>query len=162
MLSTCFSGRNRGRRMKRVGSCSAFGAVATLLSAALIPSLSAQGLNWEGQSGAFITPFAYTSGSPAKGVGRPQLSFHYLDGGSVIGGLLQSSVTVGFLKRMEMGYTRTATLGGSTPELSSLFEGGFDTFHGKINFGSSGFLVGTRAQLLGIARCKTASCTARF
>jgi len=29
-------------------------------------------------------------------------------------------------------------------------------------WGSSRFLVGTRAQLLGIARCKTASCTARF
>jgi hypothetical protein len=106
------------------------------IAAALVttPSLSAQGLNWEGQTGAFITPFAYTSASPSKGMGRPQLSFHYLDGGSVIGGLAQSSVTVGFLKRFEMGVTRTSTLGGSTPGLSPLFEGGFNTFHGKINF----------------------------
>ncbi len=60
------------------------------------PGLFGQGLNWEGQTGAFITPLAYTSKSPAKGLGTPQLSFHYLDGGSVIGGLTQSSVTLGF------------------------------------------------------------------
>ena len=57
----------------------------------------AQGLNWEGQTGAFITPFAYTSTSPAAGFGRPQASFHFMDTGNVIGGYIQTSVTVGFL-----------------------------------------------------------------
>ena len=101
--------------------------------AALTPGAWAQGLNWEGQTGAFITPFAYTSASPAGGMGRPQASFHYLDAGSVIGGLTQSSVTVGFLNRAEFGYTRSSNLTGSTPGLSPLFAGGFNTVHGKVN-----------------------------
>ena len=104
-------------------------ALAVLLLSGSVGNAAAQGLNWEGQTGAFITPFAYTSSSP-----KPQVSFHYLDGGSVIGGLTQSSVTVGILKKAEFGYTRTNTLGGSTPGLSPLFKGGFNTVHGKVNF----------------------------
>ena len=94
---------------------------------------SAQGLNWEGQTGAFITPFAYTMASPAKGVARPQVSFHYLDTGNVVGGYMQTSVTTGMFKRVEFGYTRTLSMGGTTPALSPLFEGGFNTVHGKVN-----------------------------
>ncbi len=74
---------------------------------------SAQGLNWEGQTGAFITPFAYTMASPANGVARPQVSFHYLDTGNVIGGYMQTSVTTGMFKRVEFGYTRTSSAGGN-------------------------------------------------
>ena len=55
---------------------------------------SAQGLNWEGQTGAFITPFAYTMASPAKGVARPQVSFHYLDTGNVVGGYMQTNASL--------------------------------------------------------------------
>ena len=54
-------------------------AAGLMFLAALTPGARAQGLNWEGQTGAFITPFAYTSASPARGMGRPQASFHYLD-----------------------------------------------------------------------------------
>lgn len=97
-------------------------------------SALAQGLNWEGQTGAFITPFAYTSASPATGFGRPQASFHYMDTGNVIGGYIQTSVTIGFLKRAEFGFTRSVNLTGTTAGLSPLFEGGFNTFHGKVNF----------------------------
>ena len=111
----------------------AIAAAGLMFLAALTPGARAQGLNWEGQTGAFITPFAYTSASPAGGMGRPQASFHYLDAGSVIGGLTQSSVTVGFLHRAEFGYTRSSNLTGSTPGLSPLFTGGFNTVHGKVN-----------------------------
>ena len=70
-----------------------------ILLTAVAPVGHAQNLNWEGQTGAFITPFAYTSPSPAKGFGLPAASFHYLDGGTVLGGLYEASGTVGFLKR---------------------------------------------------------------
>jgi hypothetical protein len=92
----------------------------------------AQGLNWQGQTGAFITPFAYTSASPARNLGKPQVSFHYLDGGKVIGGMYQASVTVGLCNRAEFGYTRTLDSAGSTPVFSPLFANGFNTLHGKV------------------------------
>jgi len=58
----------------------------TMFLIAVAPAGQAQSLNWEGQTGAFITPFAYTSPSPAGGLGRPAVAFHYLDGGNVLGG----------------------------------------------------------------------------
>ena len=93
----------------------------------------AQNLNWEGQTGALVTAFAYTSPSPAKGFGLPAASFHYLDGGSVLGGLYEVSGTVGFLKRFEAGYTHAQNSEGSVAGLSPLFNGGFNIFHGKAN-----------------------------
>lgn len=94
----------------------------------------AQSLNWEGQTGAFVTPFAYTSPSSSNGFGHPTVAFHYLNGGSVIGNDFQASITVGFLKVGEVGYTRASSAAGNTAGLSPLFEGGYNTFHGKINF----------------------------
>ena len=44
----------------------------------------AQGLNWDGQTGALITPFAYTASTPAHKFGKPEVAFHYLNGGEVI------------------------------------------------------------------------------
>lgn len=93
----------------------------------------AQGINWQGQTGAFITPFAYNSPSKKNKLGRPNLSFHYLSGGEVVGDNFQTSVTFGAFDRAEFGYTRTFTKTGSTPGLSPLFAGGFNTFHGKVN-----------------------------
>ena len=110
------------------------GVVLVVSLLAFTGSAAAQGLNWEGQTGAFITPFAYTSASPAKGFGKPQLSFHFLDAGSVIGGYSQASATVGFFKVVEVGYTRAFVASGSTAGLSPLFSGGYNTFHGKVNF----------------------------
>ena len=97
------------------------------------PAVRAQNLNWEGQTGAFVTPFAYTSASPARGFGLPVVSFHYLDGGNVLGGFYEISGTVGFLRRFEAGYTRALNSDGSVPSLSPLFNGGFNIFHGKVN-----------------------------
>jgi hypothetical protein len=97
------------------------------------PTSHAQNLNWEGQTGAFVTPFAYTSPSPANNIGHPAVAFHYLDGGDVLGGFYETSATVGFLNRFEVGYTRALNSAGSTAGLSPLFEGGFNIFHGKAN-----------------------------
>jgi hypothetical protein len=90
-------------------------------------------LNWEGQTGAFVTPFAYTSGSPANSLGHPQVAFHFLNGGSVVGNDFQLSITEGLLKRVEVGYTRALQASGNN-KLAPLFDGGFNIFHGKVNF----------------------------
>lgn len=103
-----------------------------LLIASPFCLVSAQGLNWEGQTGAFITPFAYTSQSPTNGVGRPQVAFHFLNTGDVIGNNIQASATLGFLGRAEIGYTRSLNIAGKSTAFSPLFEGGFNTFHGKL------------------------------
>ncbi len=122
----------------------------------------AQNLNWEGQTGAFVTPFAYTAASPAGGFGLPAAGFHYLDGGDVLGGFYEASGTIGFLKRFEAGYTRAFNLDGSTSSLSPLFNNGFNIFHGKANLLgenagkhnyipaiSLGFVVRTNVQRVG-------------
>src|ERR1017187_9784562 len=72
-------------------------AAAVFLLFAMVPGAHAQNLNWEGQTGAFVTPFAYTSASPSGGIGLPSVAFHYLDGGNVVGGLYEISGTIGFL-----------------------------------------------------------------
>ena len=105
-------------------------ALSVVLAAA---SAFGQGLNWEGQTGAFVTPFAYTSGSPANNFGHPQIAFHFLNGGDVVGNDFQLSVTEGLLKRVEVGYTRALQASGNST-LAPLFDGGFNIFHGKVNF----------------------------
>ncbi len=97
-----------------------------------LAAANAQGLNWEGQTGAFITPFAYTSASPKNGVGKPQVAFHYMNTGSVVGHDMMGSVTAGMFGRVELGYTRAFTAGGDTPGLSPLFDSGYNVFHGKV------------------------------
>lgn len=87
----------------------------------------AQSLNWEGQTGALLTPFAYTA-EP-----RPSVSFHFLNAGEVVGNDFQASFTVGLLKRIEVGYTLSLAAEGNTAGLSLLFNEGFNTFHGKVN-----------------------------
>ena len=135
--------------------------VAMLLTAVAVAG-HAQNLNWEGQTGAFVTPFAYASPSPARGFGLPAASFHYLDGGNVLGGLYEASGTIGFLKRFEVGYTRAFNSDGSLPSLSPLFNDGFNIIHGKANLLgegagkhsyipaiSLGFVVRTNVQRVG-------------
>jgi hypothetical protein len=109
-----------------------FLAVGLFLLTAFAQNLFAQGLNWEGQTGALITPFAYTAASPAGKFGKPEIAFHYLNTGSVIGNDYQISITEGIAKRIEVGYTASLSSAGSTPGLSPLFGNGFSTFHGKV------------------------------
>lgn len=94
---------------------------------------SAQALNWEGQTGVFVTPLAYTVPSADKGLGMPIIAYHYLDGGSVLGGFHNFSITAGAFHRLEFGYTRTVHQSGSTPSLSSLWGNGYNAFQGKLN-----------------------------
>jgi hypothetical protein len=95
---------------------------------------SAQSLNWEGQTGIFVTPLAYTAASPKDNLGRPIVAYHYLNGGEVLGGFHTASVTVGVAGRAEFGYTRTFHQAGDTASLSPLWKGGFNIAHGKVNF----------------------------
>jgi len=96
----------------------------------LAPACFAQ-LNWEGQTGGLLTPFAYTASSPRNGLGRPELAFHYMDAGPVLGNELQASITFGFLKVGEIGFTRSFNAEGSEPGLSPLFANGFNIAHIK-------------------------------
>jgi len=95
--------------------------------------VSAQSLNWEGQTGVFVTPLAYSVPSKESGFGKPVVAYHYVNAGSVLGGFHQISITEGAFGRVELGYTRNVHQDGSTPVFSSLWSNGFNTFHGKVN-----------------------------
>lgn len=115
---------------------SGFGAITMLAVATWFGSVtraSAQSLNWEGQTGVFVTPLAYTAPSSSKGFGAPVVAYHYLDGGSVIGGFHQASITIGGFNRIELGYTRDLHQEGSNTQFSGLWSSGFNVFHGKVN-----------------------------
>jgi hypothetical protein len=105
-----------------------------LTMAADVRPVSGQSLNWEGQTGVFVTPLAYTAASSKKGLGKPIVAFHFLNGGKVLGNFYQGSLTVGALGRTEFGYTRDLHSQGSTAGLSNLWSNGFNSFHGKVNF----------------------------
>ena len=94
---------------------------------------SAQSLNWEGQTGVFVTPLAYTAASPKDNVGKPIVAYHYLGAGPVLGGFHTASVTEGLFGRAEFGYTRAFHQPGSKAGLSPLWNGGFNILHGKVN-----------------------------
>jgi len=102
----------------------------TILGASTV---SAQSLNWEGQTGVFVTPLAYSVPSRDKGLGMPVVAYHYVNAGDFLGGFHQVSITEGAFGRIEFGYTRNLHQDGSTPVLSSLWSNGFNTFHGKVN-----------------------------
>ena len=93
----------------------------------------AQNIGWEGETGVFVTPMAYTVESPAKGVSLPTLGFHYLGAGSVIGDFYETSVTMGAFGRTEFGYTRNFHVEGGDPNLSPLWSDGFNIAFGKVN-----------------------------
>jgi hypothetical protein len=95
---------------------------------------SAQSLNWEGQTGIFVTPLAYTLPSPQRGLGLPAVAYHYLDAGQVLGGFHQASITIGAFGRVELGYTRDFHEPGTTKGLSNLWTSGFNVVHGKFKF----------------------------
>ncbi len=94
---------------------------------------SAQSLNWEGQTGVFVTPLAYSLSTGNATFSIPVVSYHYLDGGPVLGGFHQISITMGAFNRVEFGYTGSLHQDGSTAGLSTLWSGGFNTAHGKVN-----------------------------
>jgi hypothetical protein len=90
----------------------------------------AQALGWEGETGVFVTPLAYTANVEKQKV-HPVVAYHYLNAGSVIGDFHEASVTVGFLQRFEVGYTHEFHTQGDNTALSPLWQNGFEIFHGK-------------------------------
>jgi hypothetical protein len=81
----------------------------------------------------FVTPLAYTAGSPNTGAGKPVVAYHFLNAGDVLGNFHTASVTEGLFGRVEFGYTRVFHQDGSTEGLSDLWQGGFNIVHGKVN-----------------------------
>jgi hypothetical protein len=111
------------------------GRVFTLLLTGFLSAgvASAQSLNWDGQTGVFITPLAYTAASPANGLGHPIVAYHFLNAGPVLGDFHTISVTEGAGGRVEFGYTRDLHQEGSTAGLSPLWASGFNLVHAKVN-----------------------------
>jgi len=135
--------------------------IALILGATV--SLRAQSLGWEGETGVFVTPLAYTAASEKHQV-QPVVAYHYLNAGPVIGDFHQISITVGVLKGMEFGFTRELHVTGDDAALSPLWHGGFNIFHGKAmlvpeNYHkhlwmpaiSAGFMVRTQVHNVGAA-----------
>lgn len=94
--------------------------------------LHAQALGWEGETGVFVTPLAYTASSESEKI-HPVVAYHYLNAGPVIGDFHEASVEVGVGKRLEFGYTREFHVLGGDPNLSPLWQNGFNIFNGKVN-----------------------------
>ncbi|MCL2659734.1 MAG: DUF3034 family protein [Acidobacteriaceae bacterium] len=108
-------------------------AITTVLFYGLTGSLHAQeGLGWEGETGVFVTPSAYTASAENQKV-HPVVAFHYFNGGPVLGGFYAASTTVGLWKRTEVGYTHEFHTFGNDPVISPLFQNGLDVVHGKVN-----------------------------
>ena len=64
------------------------------------------GVNWEGQTGVFVTPLAYVAPSPDSGPAAPVVAYHYLNAGKVLGGFHQFSISDSAFHHIEFGYTR--------------------------------------------------------
>jgi len=99
----------------------------------------AQSLGYEGPTGVFVTPLALVSASPAKGLGQPSVAYHFLAAGPIVGDFSTVSITEGFAKRFEFGYTHEIHNedGGSqaalAPALTPLWNSGIDIVHAKVN-----------------------------
>jgi len=80
-------------------------AIALLTLTSTLWTANAQSLNWEGQTGVFVTPLAYTAASPKGGIGRPIVAYHYLNAGEVLGGFHTTSVTAGLSPLWKGGFS---------------------------------------------------------
>lgn len=114
---------------------------AVLLAVSLVPSLSAQQLTLEGQTGGFLTPTAYVVyGEKGHFFSHPAIGFHFIGASAVIGDIETFSITEGFANRAEAGYTRSVHQFGDQPTttatplgLSNLWHyAGMNVFHGKV------------------------------
>jgi hypothetical protein len=92
----------------------------------------AQALGWEGETGVFVTPLAYTASAEGQKF-HAVTAYHYLNAGPVIGDFHELSMEVGAGKRAEFGYTREFHAFGGTAGLSQLWQDGFDIFNAKVN-----------------------------
>jgi hypothetical protein len=94
--------------------------------------LNAQAMGWEGETGVFVTPLAYTASAPGERL-HSVVGYHYFDGGPIIGQYHEASVEVGIGQRMELGYTHEYHAFGDDQALSYLWQNGFEIFNGKVN-----------------------------
>jgi hypothetical protein len=98
----------------------------------------AQSLGYEGPTGVFVTPLASTAASPANGFGKPVVGYHFLAAGNVVGDYSTVSVTEGFAKRFEVGYTSEIHAGSNQLPVDGVYEQpayklsqDFSILHGK-------------------------------
>jgi hypothetical protein len=103
-----------------------------VLSLSFATTLKAQALGWEGETGVFVTPLAYTASASGQKL-HPVVAYHYLNAGPVVGQFHEASIEVGIGKRLELGYTHEYHAFGSDPNLSYLWQNGFEIFNGKLN-----------------------------
>jgi hypothetical protein len=96
------------------------------------PGSRAQGLGWEGETGVFLTPLAYTASAEGEKL-HAVAAYHYFNAGPVIGDFHEASIEVGVGKRLEFGYTHEFHAFGGDPNLSQLWQNGFEIFNGKVN-----------------------------
>jgi hypothetical protein len=101
--------------------------------------LHAQALGWEGETGIFVTPLAYTASAENQKI-HAVTAYHFLDAGPVIGQFHEASIELGIGKRFEFGYTHefhafgndmTAPNSDGNPPVSPLWQNGFEIFNGK-------------------------------
>jgi hypothetical protein len=92
----------------------------------------AQALGWEGETGIFVTPLAYTASAEGQKL-HPVVAYHYFSAGPVIGDFHETSIELGVGKRVEFGYTHEFHTFGNSAALSYLWQNGFDIFNGKVN-----------------------------
>jgi hypothetical protein len=98
------------------------------------PFAQAQNLSYEGPTGVFVTPLASTAASPDKSLGKPVVGYHFIAGGNGLGDYQTVSVTEGYAKRFEFGYTSEFHAGSyQLPLVTSANAQGFEIVHGKAN-----------------------------
>src|ERR1035441_10045184 len=128
--------RSKSSGKNVVGLCSSLNPWIVALTVLLFglapaPHLHAQALGWEGETGVFVTPLAYTASAEGQRI-HPVVAYHYFNAGSVIGEFHEISTEVGLGKRFEVGYTHEFHIQGDDSSLSPLWQNGFEIFNGKV------------------------------
>jgi len=113
----------------RVWACLVAGLFGVLVGG-LPRTIQAQALGWEGETGVFVTPLAYTAAVEGQKI-HAVVAYHYFDAGPVVGQYHEASSEVAFGRRLEFGYTREFHVEGGDPAISPLYQNGMDLFNGK-------------------------------
>jgi hypothetical protein len=106
------------------------GLVALAFAISQATPLHAQALGWEGETGVFVTPLAYTASAEGQKF-HPVVAYHYFNAGPVVGQFHEVSTEVGLGKRFEAGYTHEFHVEGGNAALSPQWQNGFEIFSAK-------------------------------
>jgi hypothetical protein len=82
-------------------------AVILLVMALCHAPADAQALGWEGETGVFVTPLAYTASAEGQKL-HAVVAYHFFDAGSVISEFHEASVEVGAVKRFDFSIAQVA------------------------------------------------------